>query len=64
PVIQFNAHRIYAPAQILEQFGKLHLQEFMLIPENPCDGDVITNPSKELIERQRYGCGCFWFRRV
>jgi SAM-dependent methyltransferase len=64
PVIQFNAHRIYSPAQISKQFGELHLEEFALIPDKTGDGDLIVNPSKELVERQRYGCGCFWFKRT
>ncbi len=64
PVLQFNAHRIYSRAQILDQFSKLALQEFTLIPESPEDGPPISNASNERTDRENYGCGCFWFRRL
>ena len=63
PKIMFNAHRIYSYDQIIEYFSELELAEFSLIPENQIDGGLITNPSKELLEKQTYGCGCFWFKR-
>jgi len=63
PKIMFNAHRVYSYDQIIEYFSELQLIEFSLIPENKIDGGIITNPSKELLEKQTYGCGCFWFKR-
>lgn len=65
PIIQFNAHRIYTKEQIVNQFSKLGLllKEFYLIPENETDGSIVPNPSSELISKQRYACGCFWFKK-
>jgi SAM-dependent methyltransferase len=59
----FNAHRIYAVEQVLEDFRGLELRELALIPDNPADGDLVIDPSPQLLSRQQYGCGCFWFRR-
>jgi hypothetical protein len=61
--IQFNAHRIYTKGLVVDLFAAngLKLKEFTLIPENEADGGLVTNPGEELLARQRYGCGCFWF---
>lgn len=59
--IMFNAHRIYTLNQISQYFSKLRMKEFALIPENPKDGGLVINPSKKLLNKQSYGCGCFWF---
>jgi len=59
----FNAHRVYSKEQILSYFDKLKLKEFALIPDDPQDGGITNNPSPELLEKQIYGCGCFWFTR-
>lgn len=61
PRIQFNAHRIYTYAQITDYFSGLTLQEFALIPDSHIDGDLVRNAPKELSDKQRHGCGCFWF---
>lgn len=61
PKIIFNAHRIYTKNQILEYFNEFTLKEFALIPEFSEDGGIVFNPSQKLIEKQNYGCGCFWF---
>lgn len=63
PKIAFNAHRIYSCEQITEYFSDLKLQEFALIPDNPMQGGLISSPSKEIVDKQAYGCGCFWFSR-
>jgi SAM-dependent methyltransferase len=63
PRILFNAHRIYSYAQIAGYFSDLELHEFTLIPEDPRHGGLICNATKEMIEKQGYGCGCFWFVR-
>jgi SAM-dependent methyltransferase len=62
-VICFNAHRIYSKDQVLNLFSDLELKEFTLIPEDEADGGLVVNPSKELLEKQFYGCGCFWFTK-
>ena len=61
PKIMFNAHRIYTYEQILKYFSQLKLKEFVLIPEKAEDGGLINNPSKKLLNKQKYACGCFWF---
>jgi hypothetical protein len=63
PRIMFNAHRIYSYQQIIDYFFGLSLKEFVLIPEDPKDGDLVKNPQKALLEKQKYGCGCFWFSK-
>ncbi|TGU72279.1 DUF268 domain-containing protein [Geomonas terrae] len=63
-LIMFNAHRIYTYEQTLQYFEGLELTEFALIPENPEDGGLVRGASKELADRQKYGCGCFWFRKL
>jgi SAM-dependent methyltransferase len=59
----YNAHRIYTRDAIKSYFSSLQLVEFTLIPEHPADGGLVPNPSESLINRQEYGCGCFWFRK-
>lgn len=63
PKIVWNAHRIYSFDQIKDYFKELKLEEFSLIPENSADGGIIKNPSKDLLDRQNYSCGCFWFKK-
>jgi SAM-dependent methyltransferase len=62
--ICFNAHRIYTKKLVLELFSDLELVEFTLIPENEEDGGLVVNPSDELLNKQMYGCGCFWFKKI
>ncbi len=63
PRIAFNAHRIYAFDQVIQMFDELLLEEFFLIPDRERDGGLVASPSAELLARQRYGCGCFLFRK-
>jgi SAM-dependent methyltransferase len=63
PRLQFNAHRIYSFDQVLNGFPDLELKEFSLIPDDCGKGGIIRNPSVEMTNAQRYGCGCFWFRK-
>jgi SAM-dependent methyltransferase len=62
-IICFNAHRIYTKEQVLNLFADLELKEFALIPENEKDGGLIVDPEDQLLAKQTYGCGCFWFTR-
>lgn len=62
PKIQYNAHRIYSYEMILDYFKELKLEEFSLIKENG-EGGIIKNASKELADSEKYGCGCFWFKK-
>jgi hypothetical protein len=64
PRLIFNAHRIYEPQTVIDYFtDEFLLREFTLIPEDPSDGDLVASPSAELLARQEYGCGCFWFKK-
>lgn len=61
--ICFNAHRIYSKKQVLELFSDMELKEFALIPEDENDGGLIVNPDDNLLNKQFYACGCFWFQK-
>jgi SAM-dependent methyltransferase len=63
PRIMFNAHRIYAHAQVLSYFDGFVLKEFALIPEKPERGGLIRNASRDMADQEDYGCGCFWYLR-
>jgi len=58
--IQYNAHRIYTYEYIKKYFEPLRLENFAFIND---DGQFISNASDSDVKDQKYGCGCFWFRR-
>lgn len=60
PRIEFNGHRIYSYEQIVDYFSPLVLQEFSLIPDA---GGLTENADPSLVNKQEYGCGCFWFKK-
>ncbi len=60
PRIQFNAHRIYSYEMIMEMFEGLNLVEFSLVTDS---GDFIQNANPDIVKEQKYGCGCFWFKK-
>lgn len=62
-VVCFNAHRIYDKNQVLSLFSDFDLKEFSLIPEKGEDGGLLVDPTNELLEKQFYACGCFWFKK-
>lgn len=62
PRIQFNAHRIYDPAMIEAMLPELSLHSLAVLPDDSSQG-LVDNPQREFVLQQRYGCGCFWFRR-
>lgn len=62
-IVMFNAHRIYTVSKVLEYFKDFRLKEFVLIPEKSGDGGLVQNPSQELLNKQKYACGCFWFQK-
>ena len=64
PKVMFNAHRIYSYEQIVGQFSGLELVQFALISEKPEDGGVKYDASSADVDKQNYGCGCFWFRKI
>lgn len=61
PCIEFNAHRIYAYDSIINNFNDMVLKEFALIPDDFENVGYIINPAMDLIKKQHWGCGCFWF---
>lgn len=60
PKIEFNAHRIYSYEQIVGYFEGCDLVEFALIPD---EGGLLLNAEPDLVKKQRYGCGCFLFKK-
>ena len=37
---------------------------YTLIPDNAIDVGMINDASEELSDKQNYGCGCFWFKKI
>ena len=62
PRLMFNAHRIYSYEQVINAFPNLMLERFTLIPQLGPEG-LISGASAEQAAGEKYGCGCFWFRR-
>ena len=62
--IQFNAHRIYTYRQVLGMFEGFELVEFALIPDDGSSLGLMRHAEETLSDAQRYGCGCFWLRKV
>ncbi len=62
PRIQFNAHRIYDPRMIEDRLPELGLHQLAVLPDDTSRG-LWRNPDRQEVLRQRYACGCFWFRR-
>ncbi len=62
--IQFNAHRIYTYQQVLGMFLGFELVEFALIPDDGSPLGLVRDATEALSNQQRYGCGCFWLRKV
>lgn len=60
-ILQFNAHRIYTYAQIVEYFAGFDLVEFALVCD---DGSFLDVANQETADKQQYGCGCFLFKKV
>ena len=63
PRVRFNAHRIYAFAQVRGMFPDLDLNEFALVPDDPRDGGLVREADGAAADRQDYGCGCFRFTK-
>jgi SAM-dependent methyltransferase len=63
PRIMYNAHRIYGYEDVINALDELDLVEFALIPDKEEDGGLLYGASKELVNSQEYGCGCYWFKR-
>lgn len=62
--IQFNAHRIYTYRQVLAMFPEFDLVEFALIPDDGSAKGLVRHATETESNAQRYGCGCFWLKKV
>lgn len=63
PCVQFNAHRVYRHRDFISYFDGLELVEFALIPDGSAPYGLLYSPSEEEVNSQKYGCGCYWFRK-
>jgi hypothetical protein len=61
--IMFNAHRIYTYRQVVSCFEEFQLLGFSLVTDNENDEVFISSATEEQSDRQKYGCGCFWFMK-
>ena len=61
--IFFNAHRIFGFEQVMGLCAPLHLVEFSLLPDDSQETGLLHMPAPALVKQQKYGCGCFWFRK-
>jgi len=61
PRIEFNAHRVYSYDRVIELFPGLKLKSFALIPDHAGQTGLIEDARRDLVNQQRYACGCFWF---
>lgn len=59
--IEYNAHRIYSYQHVIELFSGMELKNFSLVDDQ---GNFIEDADPSLVEKQRYGCGCFWFKKM
>jgi hypothetical protein len=59
--IQFNAHRIYHPMDMINYMDGFILKNFSLITD---DGLFIDNADLNMAAIQKYGCGCYWFTKL
>ena len=58
--LQFNAHRIYNVEQVIKMFSPLELNSFALIDDH---NQFTLDADFEIANIQKYGCGCFCFRK-
>ena len=63
PAIHFNAHRIYSFESITGMFAGLELEEFALITDKRDGATLVLDADPARVARQRYGCGCFVFKK-
>ena len=63
PRLEFNAHRIYSYEMIMEYFNDFNLLNFSLIPDNARKVGILDAATANEVNKQTYGCGCFWFQK-
>jgi hypothetical protein len=59
--ICFNAHRVHAPATVLEMFSQMKLVEFSCVDD---DGNYHEAKPIEFASNLEYGCGMFHFEKL
>jgi hypothetical protein len=59
--VEFNAHRVHTPRQILSYFPDLTLLEFSVEDD---DMRFHANVAPADFERADYACGLFWFTKA
>lgn len=60
PTVVFNAHRVFRARDIVADFDGLQLLEFSLVDDQ---GNFRENVPLQVADAQRYGCGCFLFKK-
>jgi len=60
PAVYFNAHRVHAPANILQYFKGLRLEAFAAVNDQ---GHFIDNAKMEDYDNAWYACGMFVFTK-
>jgi SAM-dependent methyltransferase len=60
PRVQFNAHRIHSPDDVMGLFADLDLIEFAAVDDA---GRFHRSPRPTEFRDARYACGLYWFRR-
>ena len=63
PRVVFNAHRIYSYEDIRNAFADLQIESFSLILDGRHGGKLVFDADPALVAQQKYGCGCWVFRR-
>jgi len=64
PRIFFNAHRVYSHNDILKSFHSLKLKEFSFIGDNGFYDGIEQSTNINKVEKNEYGCGCYWFKKM
>jgi len=61
--LAFNAHRIYSFESILLYFSGFDLLESAIVADRDKGGKLVSPITKDIADRQDYGCGCFLFKK-
>lgn len=56
--IQFNAHRIYDPFDMITYMEGFKLNQFSFVND---EGEFIDDTDISKAQNQKYACGCYWF---
>ena len=59
--IIFNAHRIYSALAVEKAFEGFKLEDFSLVTD---DSRFLRGAELKEADHQKYGCGCFWFKKL